>query len=216
MRNTAVKINLQKITTLISAFLISFVCLPNLGVKAQTADASLYFSPVSTSVSLNGTVSVAIMVNTGGNSVNTVTADFTYPTDTLQIINIDSTNSEFSVEAEEDHTSGTVYITRATSGGDSYSGIGEVTTINFRGIAAGTATLTFTGDAVVMDADTSHDILGTASNGTLTVSSSSLPNTGLYDKPLFFLVITIALLFITLGFAGVAQYKEDLKIKRHN
>jgi hypothetical protein len=40
-----------------------------------------------------------------------------------------------------------------------------------------------------------------------------LPNTGLYDKPLFFLGITIALLFITLGFAGVMQYKEDLELK---
>ncbi|MDD3647589.1 MAG: cohesin domain-containing protein [Candidatus Dojkabacteria bacterium] len=199
---------IKKFSVLI-ILLITFFLIPRT-TNAQAGDATLYFSPSTTAVSLNGTISIAVMINTGSHDINTVTADFTYPSSILQVVSIDTTGSEFEVQAESDYTSGTVYISRGSTG--SFTGIGEVVTVNFRGISSGTATLSFTDDALALDTDT-VDQLGTTSDGTVTVSSSSLPNTGLYDKPLFFLGITIALLFITLGFAGVMQYKEDLELK---
>ncbi len=192
-----------------------YLALPK-SVYAQ--NATLYFSPSSTTVASGQTVTVTVMVNTNGDDISGVTADFTYSSSLIEYVSTDSSNSDFSIEAEEDHVTGTVYLSRAVSGGDSFNGIGEIAQVTFRGSSNGTATLSFTDDALVTSSgDDPTDVLGTTSDGTITVGGSgSVPATGIFDKPVVIAIGIGAILLICIGSIGVIQYAKDRKYKLNN
>lgn len=187
MKKLSVKFNILLI------FIALFLTLSVEPVNAQSA--SLYFSPSTRSVGLNQSFSISIMINTGGVAVNGVTADFTYPAARLEVVSIDSSSSEFSIQAEEDYTSaGTVYISRAISGGNSFTGTGVVAVVNFRSTTSGTSTLSFTNDAIITSAsENPTNVLGTTQ--TATITAGSIPATGLLDEFSFDSMVGI---FITL------------------
>ncbi len=206
---------MKKLFSILITILLLILTYGILPKNIYAANPTLYFSPSSTTVSLNQTFAVSVMVNTNSNEVMGVTADFTYPTDKLELLSIDSSTSEFSIEAEQDYSSGTVYISRAVSGGSSYNGTGVVTVVNFKATASGTSTLTFTDDAVVTDAsDEPTNILGTTQ--TATITCGSVPPTGIFDKPLLLAGIFLALALIAVGSMGIHQYIKDHKNKLNN
>jgi hypothetical protein len=195
-------------TIIVSTFVFSTLSIINSKVSAQSA--SLYFSPSSYSVATNQSVAVKIMVNSGGENINGVTADFTYPSQLLEVVSIDATDSIFSIEAEQTYDTTTVYISRGTT--SSYSGTGEIATVNFRSISNGTATLSFTDDVLVTSADTSLDILGATNEGTITIGS--VPATGFFDKPALLFTILTSLLLAGIGSLGVLQYFKEKKVNK--
>lgn len=203
--------------TLISA-LLAFSIYLALPKKIYAQNATLYFSPSSATVASGQTVTITVMVNTNGDDISGVTADFTYSSSLIEYVSTDSSNSDFSIEAEEDHVTGTVYLSRAVSGGDSFNGIGEIAQVTFRGSSNGTATLSFTDDALVTSSgDDPTDVLGTTSDGSVTVgASSSVPATGIFDKPVVIAIGIGAILLICIGSVGVIQYAKDRKYKLHN
>jgi hypothetical protein len=201
------KKTIYKLSFMIS-LIFAFLLAPINNVKA--ADATLYFSPATYTASLNQTFSIKIYINTGGNNANAVTADFTYPSSRLQVTGITTTSSVFSSEAEESYsTPGTVNISRFVSGGGSYNGTGEVATINFRSTSSGTSTLAFTSDAAVTDTDATN-VLGTTTSAT--ISTGTVPATGVFDRPVLMFTIITSLLLISLGLIGILQYKKERKI----
>lgn len=209
---------MKRLSKIIIVFsqLIAFLIITVIPVNAQ--NTTLYFSPSSTSVELNQSFAITIMINTGGDAVNGVTADFTYPSERLEVVSIDSSTSDFSIQAEEDYSSaGTVYISRAISGGDSLTGTGVVAIVNFRATTAGTSTLAFTDDAIVTSAsEDPTNVLGSTETATITSGSGTLPVAGLFDKPVLLFGIAIALLLISIGFVGILQYLKDRKHKLNN
>lgn len=204
----------MKKLSIIVSILIVFALFFSLGKRnnAYAQNASLYFSPSTYTTGLNQTFSIAIIVDTNGLEVSGVTADFTYPSDILQVVSIDSTNSEFGIEAEQDYDSTNVYLSRATSGGTSFSGIGEVAVVNFQAISSETATLTFTDDALVTSSgENPQDVLGTT--GQATITAGNLPNTGLLDRSVTMLFYFLATALICIGSLGVLQYIKEREQK---
>jgi len=212
---------MKKLSFFLKIVFIAFLTISIYLISPSTVyaqNATLYFSPSSATVSSGQTVTVTVMVNTGEDDISGVTADFTYSSSLIEYVSTDSTNSDFSIEAEEDHVTGTVYLSRAVSGGDSFNGIGEIAQVTFRGSSNGTATLSFTDDALVTSSgDTPTDVLGTTTNGTITVGSSSgVPATGIFDKPVVIAIGIGAILLICIGSIAVIQYAKDRKYKLNN
>jgi hypothetical protein len=206
------KVNLVKFAFLFYICLLFFL---NSG-KVYAQNASLSFSPASTTVIVSQTVTITVMVDSGGENISGVTADFTYPSNLLEFVSIDSANSEFSVEAEADHVTGTVFLSRAVSGGNTFNGTGEVSRVTFRGLSNGTSTLTFTDDTLVTSSG-EDDILGTRSTGTIIVNTTgTIPAAGIFNKPTVLVITSFAFILICIGTYGVIQYFKDRKNKLNN
>ncbi|MBN2016384.1 hypothetical protein JW766_06175 [Candidatus Dojkabacteria bacterium] len=197
---------MKKILLTTTPFIIVSLFLLSLATDVWGQSASLYFSPSSQSVSLNQEFSVQVMINTSGVNVNGVTADFTFPTDRLQVVSIDDADSEFTQELESTFSGGTVYISRGTPGGESFNGTGNVATVNFRATGSGTATLEFTSDATVTDTG-ANNVLGSTSSAT--IASGSLPAAGVFDRPVTIIIGAFALILICIGVIAILQYKKE-------
>lgn len=181
-------------------------------VHAQSGSATLAFSPSTYAASLNQEFDIRVIVDTNGESINAITANFSYPSDLLEVVEIDLSNSVLPMELEKDSNDSTVLITVGNSGGASgYSGTGEVGTVTFRPTTSGTATLSFTENSLITSADTSSDVLGTTGEATISVGSGSLPAAGLFDKPSMMIALIGAVLFVTAGSLGIRAYFIEQK-----
>lgn len=140
-----------------------------LGVAAfaQTAFAAggtMYLSP-NTIPRPGSTIAVQIRVDTGGQAVNAVQADFTYPTDKLTFTSIDATGSAFDVDASSSGGSGAVSVARGST--TPKTGDLLVATINFNVTTTGTITLALQNSSVLVRSSDSTDILTTKQDATL-------------------------------------------------
>jgi hypothetical protein len=201
---TTVKTISLKILLVFATFFITLLLFPRSESRAQST-ASLYFSPSTRSVGVNQTFTMTIYVNPGGQAINAVTANFTYPTDKLSVVSISGNSTNFPTVAEETYSSGTVFESRGTSG--SVSTTVQVATITFRALQTGTATLTFTNDAAVTRVSDSTNILGTKTGATITIGT--LPNSGIIDRFDTIFVFIVATLLIFVGTGAFMQYRHD-------
>lgn len=125
--------------------------------KAQTANgATLLFSPASGTFTVGSTFNVSIVVNTGGNSINAVRADISFPANRLQVVNPSAGTSFISIWVNQpaySNTAGTISF----QGGLPNPGIktesGIVSTITFRATAPGAAKLTLKDSSQVLAND---------------------------------------------------------------
>jgi len=79
--------------TRIPVFLLLFFLVLLNARPAQAAQGSLTLIPASGTVLTNQTFNMEIRVNTGGETVNTVTANLSYPIDKIKVTKVDTTNS---------------------------------------------------------------------------------------------------------------------------
>ena len=80
---------------LLSFFLILFALAAVANPSSVRAAATLYLSPASKTVNNGENFAVSVYTNTGGDPVNAVQANLSYPTATLQFISVDSSGSAF-------------------------------------------------------------------------------------------------------------------------
>lgn len=202
------------IVTIISLFTFVMVVLPQ---QAEAQSATIYFSPSTRTVGNGEDFTMTIYLDTAGEDVSGITADFTYDSSIIQATGINVDNSVFQDSlgqvgvAEADYSSpGTIYLSLYTSSGSSYNGTGEVGTVNFTANAEGTATLTYTDDAVVTDTSTTpQNILGTTSSGTVYVGA--LPSAGLsiFNNFSMVLILLLGAALLIAGTLGVQQYIKE-------
>jgi hypothetical protein len=130
--------------------------------------STLYLSPGSANIPQGSVVSVSIGLNTGGDSVNGVSAYLAYPADKLEVAWI-SYGGAFSIAAEGTYGGGGIKISRGSISG--VTGSVNVATVGFRGKALGSATVAFIGGSGAPRASDSSDSLnlGGSSGGTFTV-----------------------------------------------
>lgn len=89
-------------------------------------------------------VNVPIRIDTAGQRVTVVTANFTYPSDQLTFLSFDESGSAFPLSAAASVANGLVKISRSVPGSTGVSGDLLVTTVKFRaGPSTGTAALCF-------------------------------------------------------------------------
>ncbi|MBM4402204.1 MAG: hypothetical protein FJ044_03100 [Candidatus Cloacimonetes bacterium] len=140
--------------------------------SARAAGATLSLSPATKSVVNGQTFSLEIRVNTGGESINTVTANLTYPTDKLRAQSVDTAGSFVTIWFENNigTASGEVRLTGSLpTPGTSGSNL-LFATVNFVALNTGTANVEFTNSSAVYRNSDNSDILGSTQDGTYTIT----------------------------------------------
>jgi len=129
-----------KVLLVITTVITTGVSLDHL---TYAATGSLTFSPASGSYTVGNTFTVDVQENSGTDAVNTVDAYVTFPSNLLQFVS-DTTVAPFNTNPVGSDTAngGNLTITRSQLGTSSKSGQ-TVTTITFKVLAAGTATVGF-------------------------------------------------------------------------
>ncbi len=135
------------------------------------ASASLALSPASVSAVVGSSFNVGIYVNTGGNPVNAVQANLTYPAAQLDYVSVTS-SSVFPIDAQSSGGGGNVNIARGAI--TPVSGNQLVATVRFKAkVASGTAAINFAGGSGV--ASSGSPILGNGATAGAAVSFKPVP-----------------------------------------
>lgn len=175
--------------------------------KVNSQDLMLYFSADSDTVTSGEEFSIDIDIDTKGNNINGVTADFSYPSDILEVMEIDTSNSVIDSSVEEDFSEkGVVYISRFVGRGETYSGSGNIATVKFKAVADGEIVIKFTENAVVTDSNAT-DILETTEELVINKDTSI---TGKFkdNKLLLAIPIAVILIFVILLFLALRKSKK--------
>lgn len=147
--------------------------------------ATLSLSPSSQTISVNGTMDIAVTLNTEGAQTSATDVILTYDTSKVDLIDIiyGSLYDQYIGETI-DNTNGRASISGIASSTTSlYSGSGTFATFRFRGIQAGTTTISFEhsagnlNDTNVSEINVFTDVLSGVSNGTYTISGSGSTGT---------------------------------------
>lgn len=107
---------------------------------AYASGGSISLTASRGTVANGGTVIIAIYVNGGGNAVNAVQTDLTYPASKLQYVGFSANGSAFEIGATSGGGDGSATLGRGTTG--SVTGSGLLGTVTFKALAgSGSATI---------------------------------------------------------------------------
>ena len=144
-------------------------------VGEEQLKAELSLSPATKTVNVGETFSVDILVNTNGQNVVAVAAYLHYDTTKLEVVNINTSNSVFTMEAEKnvDPSTGKIKITLGKPTPGVNTTRGNVATINFKAMAQASpanVTFVFTGfgassDSGIYNESGGSDILSSVKSG---------------------------------------------------
>jgi hypothetical protein len=185
-------------------FLLTFVLSPLFSKDVQASDATLEFKHVEV---LDQTITTKVYLSTGGNTISSVTADFTYPSDLLEVTDIDISDSIFDIAVKQDYSlEGTVYLQMSST--DGVSKDGTVAVINFKTLTEGEAQLVFSDNADVLSAANSENILGSAETGYYSISQdlTALPETGAAVQLRIFYALFLIIAFMMLIIFALAGF----------
>lgn len=136
--------------------------------------STLSLSPGGGSISTGGTTYVQVRLNTGGESVNGVSAYLSYPADKVDVVSV-SYGGAFPIAAEGSYGGGGIRISRGSISGA--SGNLVIATVGFRGKAPGaSATVSFIGGSAAPRTSDSSDSLSGTSGGTYTIVQGTVPS----------------------------------------
>ena len=147
--------------------------------------AELSLLPATKTVNVGDNFNVDIQVNTGGQNVNVVGAQLNYDPTKLEVVNIDTSNSVFTMTVEKtaDPTTGMIKLTIGKPTPGVNTARGNVATINFKALAqASPACVSFVTDSdrpyitcVCLDDGKGTDILGSVKNGAYFIVGENQP-----------------------------------------
>jgi hypothetical protein len=142
--------------------------MPLLGRSASAASATLFLSPAASSVAKGGTLLVGIRENSGGEPVNGVQANLTYPANLLTYTGATS-SSAFGIVAQTSGGGGSVQIGRGAL--PAVSGNQLVATLKFKANTdTGVATINFAGGSSVVSANSNQNIMTGSTGGNYTLT----------------------------------------------
>jgi hypothetical protein len=144
-------------------------------VKAE--GTQLFFSPASGTNLVGSTFDVSVLLNTQGQSINTVQVDIKYPADKLRIVKPSSDRSLLAIWLEPpvySNVNGTARLVGVIPNGVT-TGSGLVSTITFEAIATGTA---------VVEIRSTSSVLANDGLGTETLSGYGRATYSLTPRPL--------------------------------
>ena len=146
-------------------FIMGGVVVPE---RAHAAAASLYVGPVSGSYSVGSTFTVSVYLDTGGQSVNAIQANLTFPPDKLQVVSPSSGQSLIQIWVSQPSYSN-INGTLSFQGGIPSPGVntsaGLISTITFRVMDTGTAALSFGDSKVFLNDGAGTNVLGQTTDG---------------------------------------------------
>ncbi len=146
------------------------------GTTSGAPGATLFLSPEDEWGNIGDTFSVDVRLDTGDRPVTAVSAYLSFPADLLEVDSIDTTYSDFGIEAENIVAGNVIKITRGEPTPGIYDLGALVATIDFTAKAQGTPQLYFQlssgGGAtsrVIQDDGLGTDILTTVIGGSYTI-----------------------------------------------
>jgi len=143
--------------------------------------ASLYVDPISRTVNNGESFPVAVWVNTGGETVNAVQANLSYPADQLEVTGLDYTGTSFPAQAESTFGGGSIRMGRGVAPASPptwVTGANLIGTITFKAkVGSGTANVSFAAGSKVMKHPDFTDVLGTTTPGNYSFGSPINPPT---------------------------------------
>lgn len=155
---------------------------------ASASAATLAVSPPSQTLNVGDTLTVSILLDTGGSSIDGVDIQaLNYNPYNLQLQDSDAATAGTQIQAGSlmpntlansvDTTNGKIVFSQVTNGGSTYKGSGTLATVTFKALVAGNAKLTFdftqgaTTDSNVASAGV--DILSAVTNGQYTINNTA-------------------------------------------
>lgn len=122
-----------------------------MGVNApHRASNRIYLTPLTGSFAVGSSLTIEVRENSGSTGVTAAEGDFTYPTDLLQYVSMDFTNSSFPYQPPSGNGASNGTVTMQSSG-PTLTGDQLVGTVTFTVLAAGTADLVFAGSSQLLD-----------------------------------------------------------------
>jgi hypothetical protein len=140
----------------------------------QLFAATLSLSSSSQSVSLGNIVSVKVLVNTSGKSINNSDGVIQYPSDLLDVLSVSKTSSIFSLWVEEpkfSNSNGTISFNGGVPSPGFAGSYGEVMSITFKAKKSGNASIIFSEASVRENDGLGTDILTSKSGATINIDS---------------------------------------------
>jgi hypothetical protein len=151
---------------------------PSTGSSSSTpnvvGNAKLYIKPANQDVAAGSTVTLEIWVDTGGDPVNAVQANLTYPTDKFDFNSIDAKGSAFEVQAMSTGGDGKINIARGHIGDVKGSALVAKVLLVAK-TNSGAADVSFVSGSAVVRSSDHKDILKDKTGGTFKVSFGATP-----------------------------------------
>lgn len=206
---------MRKIILLISFAVYYLLLVTCFAPSAQAQSATLSLSPATKTVTNGSTFSAEVRVNTGGEAINTVTANLSYPSTNLKVQSIDTSGSFATIWFELDFsTSGSIKLTGSLPTPGTTGSNLLFATINFLAQNEGTAQVSFDASSATYRNSDSSNILGTKTGAIYTISSttpptptstptptptptSTLPDVGIEEPTIMLVVFATFLLLIS-------------------
>lgn len=164
----------------ILGFLVVFALVFTVVTAQAAGGASLKISPNTGVYEVGSTVDVSFLLDTGGDSVNTVNADIQFPPDKLQVVNPAASTSFISLWVTAptySNTDGTLSFAGGLPNPGIKTSAGVISTVTFRVKAAGQATVRYAATSKVLRNDgEGTNIL--SSTGTATFTLKTPPPAG--------------------------------------
>jgi cytoskeletal protein RodZ len=121
-----------------------------------TGQNGTYLSPTAQSYSSGSSFTAYIRENSGQTLVNAAQINMTYPADLLKVTKVDSSTSNFKIQAQNDAAGGKINLARGST--SPLTGDQLIATITFQTIAPGAAQLQFTDGTAIVNAATHQSI----------------------------------------------------------
>ncbi len=165
----------QHILRLISANLILAFLLFVAPLSVATA-ADLALSPNTGSYSVGQTFTTTVRVLPNGDNVNAVEAGLKFDPKLLSVVSVGKTGSVFSLWTTEPTFSNAAGTVSFGGGSPSpFSASSNIVTVTFRTVAAGSATVSFTGSSVLAADGRGTDVFKSGGTATYTVTAGTTP-----------------------------------------
>ena len=142
--------------------------------------ATLFLAPSMGSYSAGSTFNISIKVNTDGKAINTVEATLTFDPTKLSIASISKTGSIFSLWVSEptfSNTDGTITFAGGKPSPGFTGSSGNLITIAFKGLTAGTANVNFSSASVLADDGLGTNVLTSLISGAYTIIAKTISTT---------------------------------------
>jgi F0F1-type ATP synthase assembly protein I len=140
--------------------------------EAAAQQASFYVSPSKGSYSVGSTFYVDVFISAEGIAINASQATISFPADKLQVTGLSKSSSIFSLWVEEpvfSNATGKISFLGGVPNPGFIGSRGKVITILFKGKAAGTASINFSGEKILANDPYGTNIFSSSQGGTYTI-----------------------------------------------
>jgi len=163
--------NKLKLKIVLSVF---FLLIFSLFFSCKADAATLSVLPNNATVSVGNIISVRVVTNTQGDSINNVESTVQFPSDLLEVVSVNKDSSIFSLWVEEpkfSNSAGTVTFNGGVANPGFNGSNGTLVSITFRAKKTGTASIIFSNSAIRKNDGLGTDITSGENSGTIQIGT---------------------------------------------